>query len=81
MVAEDDKLALTLDNMSTEFRNRGYPSGLIKTHRSTVENKERNTLLQDDPKQKKANRIPFVTTYTEQSKFISNIINKTLDIS
>ncbi|XP_056409446.1 uncharacterized protein LOC130328055 [Hyla sarda] len=67
-----DKLETALKRMTDNFAKRGYPRDLVQRHRTHVEQ------MEEVPERRIKNdtRVPFVTTYSEDSKAIGSIIRK-----
>lgn len=60
--------------MVKRFQSRGYPSSLIKQHRSNIKNSA--GYRRDKRGVDSKTRIPLITTYTNWSSQIASIINK-----
>lgn len=75
IVDREEKTDEALDTMVRRFKERGYPSNLVKQHRTHVQS---NTSLSDRIRKKRSvsQRIPLVTTYTNWSNRIAGIVNK-----
>ena len=68
-----------MDDLSTKFRNRGFPSKSTEAQKLRTTSIERNNLLID--KEKKSNsRTPFTTTYNRHHPPIQKIINDHWDL-
>ena len=74
IVSTDEELEKSLTMMTARFRERGYPRKLLKMHRERVTKLDRTRALEGSRQEKHMSRIPFISTYTEKSKEIGNII-------
>ncbi|XP_075715546.1 uncharacterized protein LOC142750430 [Rhinoderma darwinii] len=72
---DHDDLFRSLDIMTSNFLERGYPRSLISRHRDKICDIPREKLFETS-KQHRPKIIPFISTYNELSGDISRIMNK-----
>lgn len=76
IVSDEDKIHNTLEVMSSDFLQRGYPEHLVTTHRNGVSSMPRYFMLHNQSSKQLSKRIPIVSTYKILSPKVSNILNK-----
>lgn len=70
------KWGATVDKMTSDFAERGYPTPLISKHVERVSQINYVEARRQVREKKRVDRIPFVSTYTEQSPKIGHIVKK-----
>ncbi|CAJ0965680.1 unnamed protein product [Ranitomeya imitator] len=79
IVRDEDTVDTTIDQLIKKFLNRGYPKRLLEQTKKKVMEKDRLQLICRESygrNKRTLNRVPFVSTYSEESREISNIIKK-----
>lgn len=72
----EEKWEATVKKMTVDFEERGFPRPLISEHAEKVQKISKFEARRQKRTKKQMERIPFVSTYTEESSRIGQVINK-----
>ncbi|XP_041447426.1 uncharacterized protein LOC121403682 [Xenopus laevis] len=77
IVMEEERLSSRLTEMSTKFKQRGYPRQMLAQEAMRVQGLDRESTIQDkSPDRTKSSRIPFVHAYHPCTRKIHHVIYK-----
>ncbi|XP_075684662.1 uncharacterized protein LOC142652871 isoform X3 [Rhinoderma darwinii] len=76
IVSDTETSQRSIDTMINKFKTRGYPRRLLKEHRQKIQHVERDTLLTQQTPKNRQERIQFISTYSDESGQIADIIRR-----